>query len=165
MTKQDFNQQVQQHLGSLQGIDETMPTCDKPCNVHAATQAKQAHQIAVLALLAQYVGNGIADEIADKTSDRLERTILDKIDNRIADRIKASAAADTSKHFTIRIPRTGKVYSVAKAALSTWAFRAVLLLTISWFANGKIDKDAIKDILNNTMKSQQTQTLSKMQEP
>lgn len=159
MTKQDFNSQVQQHLGSLQGIDETMPACDRPCNVHAATQAKQSHEVAVLCLLAQYTGNGMADEIADKVGVQIKDAAVEA-----AKEAAKEVASNGSKSIKFSLPGIDRVISVSKVAVSTWFFRLVILPCIFyWLANGKIDRETVRAVVADAMKAQkeQTQPLSK----
>lgn len=146
MTKNEFNTKVQQHLGSLQGIDETMPACDKPCNVHETMRKKQSHEVAVLCLLATYTGNGMGDEIAARVCDKINTTTL-----------------APPKALTFVLPGTDRVVSVATAALSTWTFRFVILLFLSWLANGKIDRETVRTVVADAMKAQmeQVQPLSK----
>ncbi len=145
MTKTAFNAEIQQHIGALNGIAETMPPCDKPCNVHEAHQVKQAHETAVVCLLAEFIGNGMADEIADK--------------------VTAKLATEPQKKtaFTFTLPGTDKMVSVAKSAISTWTFRLVILpLIVYWMANGKIDRDTVREVVADAVRAQRelTQPLS-----
>jgi len=148
VTKTAFNAEIQQHIGALKGIAETMPPCDKPCNVHAVNQVKMAHETSVVCLLAEFIGNGMADEIADKVDARR----------------KAEPVSQKQNAFTFTLPVTGKMVSVAKSAISTWSFRLIILpLIVYWLSNGKVDRDTVRQVVGDAVKEQreQTQPLSK----
>ena len=142
MTKREYNERVQKHLGALEGIAETAPGCDKPCSAHEVLEKRQAHELAIITLIAQYTGNGMGDDIAEKVA---------------AHATKAAEPA-AARPYTFVIPGADKVITVAKAALHTWAFRLIVLpLVIYWIANGKMDKEAVRDVVREAIRSSQLQ--------
>lgn len=147
MTKKEYNEQVQKHLGALEGIAETAPGCDRPCSAHAVMENRQAHELAIVTLIAQYTGNGMSDDIAEKVAAHAARA---------ASELAASHPLD--KRYTFVIPGADKMVTVAKTALHTWAFRLIVLpLVIYWIANGKMDKEAVRDVVREAVRSSQLQ--------
>ena len=145
MTKREYNERVQKHLGALEGIAETAPGCDKPCSAHDVLEKRQAHELAIITLIAQYTGNGMGDDIAEKVA-------------AAATKAPEPVARPADNRYTFVLPGADKVISVAKTALHTWAFRLIVLpLAIYWLANGKMDKEAVRDVVREAIRSSQLQ--------
>lgn len=149
MNKAQYNQELQQELGALAGIEESMPECDRPCNVHGPMAKQRSHERKILALLAQYTGNGMGDDIAKQVE---ERAAI------IAQALAKELAANTpqTKPFTISLPGIDRILTVSKSAFSTWTFRLVLLpLIVYWLANGKIDRETVRDVVAEAVKARE----------
>jgi hypothetical protein len=142
MTQQEYARKVTEHLGALQGIDETMPTCDKPCSVHSAFTAKQNHEVALLALIAQYTSNGMSTDIANKVAETLKKDLP----------IPAlSPAIKPPKNINIIIPGTKKMWTVTTQTLATWGFRIGLILFMTWLSTGKIDRTTLRTVMQQEL--------------
>jgi len=97
MTRDDYNKTVNKELGAIEEALRTSP--------HASDSLCQHHQT-IMVTTAQYVGNGLADDIAARLEARLD----------------AKASASSYMLFGRR---------VLKAVVHTAAYRAILLAVLS----------------------------------
>jgi len=142
MTQQEYARKVTEHLGALQGIDETMPTCDKPCTSHTAFTAKQNHEVALLSLIAQYTSNGMSTDIANKVSETLKKDFPNPA---------STPAIKTPKNINIIIPGTTKIWTTTTQTLATWGFRIGLILFMTWLSTGKIDRTTLHTVMQQEL--------------
>lgn len=146
MDQKEYNAEINSHLGALHGIDETMPPCDKPCNVHTAYDKKQKHIIGMLATMAKYTGNGMASDIAAKVAPVVAETL--------------KQTTQPTQVIPLKIPGLNKVFTLTKQTLGTVISNIIIIIMFTWAVNGKIDKEtlqtSIKQVLSEEMKLKQT---------
>jgi hypothetical protein len=145
MDQKEYNAEINSHLGALHGIDETLPPCDKPCNVHTAYDKKQKHIIGMIATMAKYTGNGMSSDIAAKVAPVVAETLKQNNQN--------------TQVIPLKIPGMNKVFSLTKQTLGTVISNIIIIIMFSWAVNGKIDKEtlqtSIKQVLSEEIKSKQ----------
>lgn len=136
MRQQEFNQKVTLELGALRGIEENVPPCDKTC----ATAKSQPHYTNILGLVAEYVGNGMSADIAERVTTGLQ--------------------ANKQVPTPVTVPWFGgSVLTLTKKAMADWSFRLIILpLIIFWLANGKIDRETVREVVADAVKAQREQT-------
>lgn len=135
MTQQEFNSKVNTELGALRGIGEAVPACDKPCS----TAKSQSHYTNILGHIAEYVGNGMSADIAARVTTGLQ--------------------ANKQVPTPVTIPWIkGSVLTLTKKAMADWSFRLIILpLIIYLLANGKIDRETVREVVADAVKAQREQ--------
>jgi hypothetical protein len=139
MTQQDYARQINEHLGALKGIEETMLPCDKPCTSHAAFTAKQAHEVALISLMAQYTSNGMSTDIANKVAETLQKNYPPAV---------PVIPIKPPRNINITIPGTSKIITTTIQSLGTWSYRILLIVFLSWYTTGKIDPATIRQLIH-----------------
>jgi hypothetical protein len=141
MTQQDYARQINEHLGALKGIDETMLPCDKPCASHASFIAKQGHEFALISLMAQYTSNGMSTDIANKVSETLQKNYPPQAAIPVI-------PVKPQRNINITIPGTSKILTMTLQSLGTWSYRILLIVFLSWYTTGKIDPATIRQLIH-----------------
>lgn len=176
MDQKEYNAEINAHLGALKGIDETIPKCDKPCNVHEAYVKKQEHQIAIIGLMAQYTGNGMSSDIAAKVAPVVAQTVknsfppiltTEEIAKHVTPIVIESIIKNTPppvpqppqpKIYAIQLPGTNKLIEFTKDKLFTWTFRTMLLIILAWISTGKIDKTSLRSAVKEVIQEEVVKT-------
>lgn len=135
MTREEFNRESAEHLGALKGIEEVIPVCDKPCSSHDAWSKARTHEAKLLTCVAQYVGNGMSKDIAAEVSKTLQNN------------------KQVGQPVVVPLPG-GRFLHLTRKAISDWAFRVVLVATITWWASGsRLDKATLRALILDELRA------------